>query len=357
MKSIVNAVWTLWTDWTSCSGSCGTGSQIRTRFCSPPQHGGAACGEPVPEDYGEMIFKHVENRDCIHNASCPGFRMEVGNCTHICHEQNLACNFLMKKNGSDIADAAGIPCEDYTDHEHLYEPAINEDGNCLGFNKVPVEFNCDANSPPGQKRLCDCVPSVPGNWSTWTGFGECNVTCGDGMRNSTRKCDNPVPQNGGRKCEGPEVRYEECGEPKKCPVHGGWSSWSLYSECQGACQYEDIPISRSYIRTCDNPEPDYGGRKCAGDKFKSEKCDLKPCQSVKADTVVQFYGERFSTELKDLNSQKAMDLKEKLEKGIREEYLSNHPQIAEDSDYIKVTVHSFSDGSGFEPKAITNKKN
>uniref|UniRef100_A0A7M5U135 Uncharacterized protein n=2 Tax=Clytia hemisphaerica TaxID=252671 RepID=A0A7M5U135_9CNID len=59
----VNAVWTLWTDWTSCSGSCGTGSQIRTRFCSPPQHGGAACGEPVPEDYGEMIFKHVENRD------------------------------------------------------------------------------------------------------------------------------------------------------------------------------------------------------------------------------------------------------------------------------------------------------
>ena len=85
--------------------------------------------------------------------------MEEGNCTHICQEQNLACNFLMKMNGSFIADAAGISCEDYTDHEHDYEPAIDEDGNCLGFDKVPVEFNCDVNSPAGQKRLCDCVSS------------------------------------------------------------------------------------------------------------------------------------------------------------------------------------------------------
>ena len=59
--------------------------------------------------------------------------------------------------------------------------------------------------------------TVDGNWADWDGFGDCNVTCGDGKRKSTRKCENPAPQNGGRDCEGPAIRYEECGEPKKCP--------------------------------------------------------------------------------------------------------------------------------------------
>ena len=43
------------------------------------------------------------------------------------------------------------------------------------------------------------------------------MTCGDGMRSSSRKCNNPAPQHGGRDCDGVSVKYQECGEPKKCP--------------------------------------------------------------------------------------------------------------------------------------------
>ena len=58
---------------------------------------------------------------------------------------------------------------------------------------------------------------VDGGWSDWPGLGPCNVTCGDGKRTAVRECNNPTPQHDGRQCEGPSTRYEECGEPKKCP--------------------------------------------------------------------------------------------------------------------------------------------
>src|SRR6218665_3623616 len=39
----VDGVWSDWSDWSQCNVSCGGGSSSRTRTCSPPQYGGAAC--------------------------------------------------------------------------------------------------------------------------------------------------------------------------------------------------------------------------------------------------------------------------------------------------------------------------
>ena len=43
---------------------------------------------------------------------------------------------------------------------------------------------------------------VDGGWSKWR-LGPCSKTCGGGIQNYTRVCDNPKPSYGGKGCEGP----------------------------------------------------------------------------------------------------------------------------------------------------------
>ena len=46
----------------------------------------------------------------------------------------------------------------------------------------------------------ECV--VDGGWGDWSEFGACSVTCASGVRRRERKCDFPVPKNGGKQCVG-----------------------------------------------------------------------------------------------------------------------------------------------------------
>ena len=52
---------------------------------------------------------------------------------------------------------------------------------------------------------------VDGGWSTWR-LGPCSKTCGGGIQNYTRLCDNPKPSCGGRKCKGPSTDSSNCSD-------------------------------------------------------------------------------------------------------------------------------------------------
>ena len=58
-------------------------------------------------------------------------------------------------------------------------------------------------------------------------------------------------------------------------VNGGYSKWSLSVPCNVSCG-EGMEIWR---RTCDNPEPKYGGSNCnkLGKSTELRKCFKKPC--------------------------------------------------------------------------------
>ncbi|XP_066476646.1 A disintegrin and metalloproteinase with thrombospondin motifs 1 [Tiliqua scincoides] len=61
---------------------------------------------------------------------------------------------------------------------------------------------------------------VHGGWGSWEPWGECSRTCGGGVQFSVRGCDNPVPKNGGKYCEGKRVQYRSC-NIEECPDSNG----------------------------------------------------------------------------------------------------------------------------------------
>jgi hypothetical protein len=59
--------------------------------------------------------------------------------------------------------------------------------------------------------------SVDGNWSDWSVFGSCTVSCGGGNQTSHRECNNPAPGFGGKACEGAALNTQPCNVDIACP--------------------------------------------------------------------------------------------------------------------------------------------
>ena len=51
---------------------------------------------------------------------------------------------------------------------------------------------------------------VNGRWGKWGAFTKCTKTCGGGIRERFRQCNNPAPDNGGKKCHGFSVEQQKC---------------------------------------------------------------------------------------------------------------------------------------------------
>lgn len=115
---------------------------------------------------------------------------------------------------------------------------------------------------------------MDGNYTNWSGFSPCSVSCGEGMKTRTRSCSNPRPQHGGDHCQGDPSDTQNC-FLRHCPIHGNYSEWSVFSPCTLTCgggkQYR--------TRTCTRPSPQYGGLNCSGlgPEREDVDCNQNPC--------------------------------------------------------------------------------
>ncbi|XP_028851746.1 hemicentin-1 isoform X2 [Denticeps clupeoides] len=79
------------------------------------------------------------------------------------------------------------------------------------------DYRCVAESEAGvAERTISLKVQVPGGYSNWQAWGPCSVTCGRGIQERIRLCNNPEPANGGPPCQGPSVDSRGC-QASLCP--------------------------------------------------------------------------------------------------------------------------------------------
>ncbi|XP_066274928.1 uncharacterized protein [Branchiostoma lanceolatum] len=287
----VNGNWSVWSSWSNCSVTCGFGNQSRSRSCDnpPPQHGGTNCpgisedvqtcdsGLPcaVNGNWSQWSFWSACNVTCgLGNQSrsrscdnpppqhggtnCPGSSEDVQTC-----DSGLPCavngNWSQWSSWSNCSVTCGLGNQSRS--RSCDNPPPQHGGtNCTGSSE-DVQ-TCDSGQP--------CA--VNGNWSVWSSWSNCSVTCGFGNQSRSRSCDNPPPQHGGTNCTGSSEDVQICDSGQQCAVNGNWSEWSPWSPCDRSCGVG----SKTRSRSCDNPEPLYGGANCSGTSEDVQTCDSLP---------------------------------------------------------------------------------
>ncbi|XP_078378395.1 SCO-spondin-like isoform X2 [Oculina patagonica] len=284
----VHGGWSRWSGWTSCSKSCGTGAKERSRSCTnpPPRHGGKSCSgtaretktcntQACPVDGGWSrwgawkscskpcdVGTQGRSRRCTNPPSrnggkpCPGAENEQRVCnTHSCPVHGGWSGWSVSKPCS-VTCGSGVEILSRT----CTNPAPKHGGrSCPGAAQ--------------KRQACTRRPCpIHGGWSGWSVSKPCSVTCGNGIKILSRTCTNPAPKHGGRSCPGAAQKQQACTK-NPCPIHGGWSGWSVSKPCSVTCG-SGVEI---FSRTCTNPAPKHGGRSCPGPAQKQQACTKRPC--------------------------------------------------------------------------------
>ncbi|XP_039431526.2 semaphorin-5A [Culex pipiens pallens] len=125
--------------------------------------------------------------------------------------------------------------------------------------------------------------TVHGGWTDWSAWSACSQTCGMAVKTRRRTCGNPKPAHGGRVCVGPDraeiycSHLPPCPAPKQPPIDGAWGPWGVWGECSALCG-GGYRIRR---RKCDDPVPQNGGMECPGCHLDYEVCNTHACPDVK----------------------------------------------------------------------------
>ncbi|VDI01369.1 Hypothetical predicted protein [Mytilus galloprovincialis] len=262
--------WSDWSGWGECSASCGNGYQIRNRACKDTV---TDEDRPDSDCYGSDIeYQTCPYIDCPRwdewggwdecstKKTCGlGTMVRSRNCSHggvvgvdryclgptlesaVCH--SLKCKGMVRfRNGTlfgegrvelhnDISREWLQVCGDHWDLPSA-QIVCKQRGFIGAFNAISDSSYPSNASQPGivvkcngtEKTLQACARHeidscktvagaqcrVKGVWSLWASWGECSVTCEDGIRTRRRECNHPPPNNGGKPCPGNDVDYKNC---------------------------------------------------------------------------------------------------------------------------------------------------
>lgn len=111
-----------------------------------------------------------------------------------------------------------------------------------------------------------------GEWGEWGEWSQCSVSCGYG---SVRRNKNWIYRDG----QVSNYTYSlivECWTQVPCPINGGWTIWTAWSECTKMC---DGGIS-ARTRLCVEPRPSENGKPCEGPDREENFCNILSCPAL-----------------------------------------------------------------------------
>lgn len=118
---------------------------------------------------------------------------------------------------------------------------------------------------PTKRCQINNVPVVNGQWSVWSTWSACTQTCGGGISQRERQCEN------GKACEGSSTESRICNE-NPCPQassSGTWSEWTNWNQCSVTCGKG----SQARYRRC------LGSTRCIGNTMQIRQCDMGVCSN------------------------------------------------------------------------------
>nr|XP_026689790.1 thrombospondin type-1 domain-containing protein 7B-like isoform X3 [Ciona intestinalis] len=174
-----------WSGWSGCSVTCGQGTQTRSRYVTVnPANGGAGC-----PGLTETKTCSISKQNCVVSSWS-----SWGVCSQSCGSGSQTRTRHVTVNPAHCGSAC---------------PSLKDTRGCTG-TQCPV--NCQVSS-----------------WSAW---GSCSVSCGDGTHSRTRQIT-ANPAYGGDSCPA-TVEHEKCVVPKQDCVVSSWSSWGVCSQSCGS---------------------------------------------------------------------------------------------------------------------------
>ena len=297
-----------WTQWASCSATCGDGKQTRTRQCSItgecndysldetrkctlercPRWGLWTEWSDCPVTCGSSI--ETRNRDCLYSTDpaaclalggiksdsrqcvmkeCPFWSewRDWGECSSTCgggkRRRSRGCMYGPgckggKDNAFELENCSQNTCAEWTQWSDFGSCSVT----CGSGNKSRSR-SCSGDDCPGDSSdsvSCDAGPCPV--WSEWSNFSSCSVTCGDGVEKRSRTCPGGVI---GHDCYGEMTESVPCSNGA-CP---SWSNWTPFSECSVSCGGG----AKSRSRVCRN------GYDCPGADEETLTCNEEKCAS------------------------------------------------------------------------------
>ncbi|KAK6195018.1 hypothetical protein SNE40_000537 [Patella caerulea] len=300
----------------ACSKTCGGGVKqlTYTRSCSnpTPRYGGRSCvGATTKTQPIDCNTQH-----CPINGGWTDFTLDTtGECTVSCgggtktlSYSRTCTNPRPQYSGDDCGGASTKETQEECNTQHCpihggwTDYTLDTTGECTvscGGGTKTLSYSRTCTNPRPQYGGDDCDGAstketqedcnthncpIHGGWTNYTldTTGECTVSCGGGTKtlSYSRTCTNPRPQYGGDDCDGASTKetQEDC-NTHNCPINGGWTDFTLDTtgDCSVSCGGGTKILS--YVRTCTNPRPQYGGDECDGVNTKdtSQECNTHNC--------------------------------------------------------------------------------
>lgn len=178
------------------------------------------------------------------------------------YRQGVCSKLFCLKNGAELSRGAPVA-----------------DGTPCGARHWCIGGVCVDN---GKKRM-------PGGWSSWSlSHSTCTRSCGGGVQYRTRSCNNPLPMNDGKPCEGPAKMWRICNLglcPSSSPTFRavqcsqrkpGSSPWRP-TGCTLYCRIGRAVYPRGIVED---------GTRCHSDPSNLDVCIEGQCRRVGCDSVL-----------------------------------------------------------------------